>query len=176
MRRTAQREAPQKRRRCGTAWHCGAQIHDFLLQEALKVNLIAPMALMQALFCSSGGSLPFFIILGYLGDYCNNMYHCIIWLPLITYIWIPKKKQKMGMARKKCWLLSFVSRCFFCFAEASPQAFLPHLRRGGGRVIHLGTSVAHHPQKGTATQAGRNSCETRTVVIKTLQKASYRFI
>eukprot|EP00434_Breviolum_minutum_P024356 symbB.v1.2.021509.t1/scaffold1858.1/size98333/2 len=31
------------------------------------------------------------------------------------------------------------------------QAFLPHLRRGKGRVLHLGTSVAHNPQKGTAT-------------------------
>lgn len=32
------------------------------------------------------------------------------------------------------------------------EAFLPHLRRGKGRVLHLGTSVAHNPQKGTATQ------------------------
>ncbi|EOD09137.1 hypothetical protein EMIHUDRAFT_248802 [Emiliania huxleyi CCMP1516] len=30
------------------------------------------------------------------------------------------------------------------------QAFLPHLRRGEGRVLHLGTSVAFHPQRGTA--------------------------
>lgn len=34
---------------------------------------------------------------------------------------------------------------------ALAQAFLPHLRRGGGRILHLGTSVAFHPQSGTAT-------------------------
>ena len=31
------------------------------------------------------------------------------------------------------------------------QLFLPSLRRGCGRVLHLGTSVAFHPQQGTAT-------------------------
>lgn len=31
------------------------------------------------------------------------------------------------------------------------QSFLPHLQRGKGRVLHLGTSVAFHPQPGTAT-------------------------
>ncbi|CAK9077710.1 unnamed protein product [Durusdinium trenchii] len=31
------------------------------------------------------------------------------------------------------------------------QALLPRLRAGGGRVLHLGTSVAFQPQKGTAT-------------------------
>ena len=30
------------------------------------------------------------------------------------------------------------------------QALLPHLERGAGRVLHLGTGVAHNPQQGTA--------------------------
>jgi len=34
---------------------------------------------------------------------------------------------------------------------ALTQTFLPHLRRGHGRILHLGTSVAFHPQHGTAT-------------------------
>ena len=34
---------------------------------------------------------------------------------------------------------------------ALTQAFLPSLLRGGGRVLHLGTSVAFCPQRGTAT-------------------------
>jgi short-subunit dehydrogenase len=31
------------------------------------------------------------------------------------------------------------------------QGFLPNLKLGNGRVLHLGTSVAHQPQKGTLT-------------------------
>ena len=34
---------------------------------------------------------------------------------------------------------------------ALSQAFLPHLVRGNGRILHLGTSVAFRPQSGTAT-------------------------
>merc|ERR1712050_583271 len=34
---------------------------------------------------------------------------------------------------------------------ALTQALLPRLVAGGGRVLHLGTSVAHRPQQGTAT-------------------------
>ena len=34
---------------------------------------------------------------------------------------------------------------------ALSQSFLPALTRAGGRILHLGTSVAHHPQQGTAT-------------------------
>lgn len=34
---------------------------------------------------------------------------------------------------------------------ALTQAFLPSLQRGSGRVLHLGTSVAFQPQRGTAT-------------------------
>ena len=31
------------------------------------------------------------------------------------------------------------------------QAFLPALRAGRGRILHMGTSVAHRPQEGTLT-------------------------
>ena len=34
---------------------------------------------------------------------------------------------------------------------ALTQAFLPALRAGNGRVMHLGTSVAFRPQEGTLT-------------------------
>lgn len=34
---------------------------------------------------------------------------------------------------------------------ALSQAFLPGLERGNGRILHLGTSVAFNPQRGTAT-------------------------
>lgn len=34
---------------------------------------------------------------------------------------------------------------------ALTQAFLPGLRLGGGRILHLGTSVAHNPQEGSLT-------------------------
>jgi NAD(P)-dependent dehydrogenase (short-subunit alcohol dehydrogenase family) len=34
---------------------------------------------------------------------------------------------------------------------ALSQAFLPRLQRGSGRILHLGTSVAFNPQRGTAT-------------------------
>lgn len=38
------------------------------------------------------------------------------------------------------------------------QALLPRLRAGGGRVLHLGTSVAHAPQRGTATYGVTKAC------------------
>ena len=31
------------------------------------------------------------------------------------------------------------------------QVFLPALRAGRGRILHMGTSVAHRPQEGTLT-------------------------
>ncbi|CAE8641766.1 unnamed protein product [Polarella glacialis] len=34
---------------------------------------------------------------------------------------------------------------------ALTKAFLPGLLAGSGRILHLGTSVAHQPQRGTAT-------------------------
>ena len=34
---------------------------------------------------------------------------------------------------------------------ALTQAFLPALRAGSGRIMHLGTSVAFRPQEGTLT-------------------------
>ena len=34
---------------------------------------------------------------------------------------------------------------------ALAQALLPALRRAGGRILHLGTSVAHSPQEGSLT-------------------------
>ena len=34
---------------------------------------------------------------------------------------------------------------------ALTQALLPALRLGAGRILHLGTSVAHHPQEGSLT-------------------------
>ena len=57
-----------------------------------------------------------------------------------------------------------------CPSVAVWEAFLPHLRRGKGRVLHVGTSVAHDPQKGTATQLSgiealwRGECDIRRML------------
>ena len=193
--------------------HCSPLSFSKLLgkppQEALKVNLIAPMALMQArdilgiwsfgviggragrvfiynkptntarqswATCSPSASFEIFEMVIARGRRERERGICIyiyiyISACVCVYIYIyAHTYHALHMVRYgHIWYYTYIYRWFtsYLWIRATlqiwhvhvPKGLLPQLRRAGGRVLHLGTSVAHHPQKGTATWHGEETME-----------------
>ena len=80
---------------------------------------------------------------------CVYIYICT-YISCITYgqIW---SYMVLYINLQMIHVLSLDSCNFTDMTRPCAKGLLPQLRRAGGRVLHLGTSVAHHPQKGTAT-------------------------